>query len=219
MTTSLSFVTIARVSAILLFCLGIYGLQAESKLFYTKDFPGSMPAFVYITLEPSGKCEYREALDDDAPFVFQLSADETEQIFELAKKLDHFNRPLESPLKVAKMGTKTFRFEDGQTKHEVKYNFSEDLDARALQDWFERVSETAQLFAVLQRSVKYDKLGVNKVTVQIESALTRGRLVSGESFLPLLDRIAKNDAFLNIARHRASQIAELIRHPELRATK
>ncbi len=28
------------------------------------------------------------------------------------------------------MGMKTFRFEDGAEQHEVKFNFSEDLDAK-----------------------------------------------------------------------------------------
>jgi len=40
------------------------------------------------------------------------------------------------------MGMKTYRFENGSEKHEVKFNFSEDADARLLQDWFERIAET-----------------------------------------------------------------------------
>ena len=129
----------------------------------------------------------------------------------MAAKLDLFTRPLESPLKVAKMGMKTFRFEDGKKNPEVQFNFTEDLDGRALSEWFERVSETCQYLIGLERSVKYDKLGVNKALLFLESAMDRKRVVSHSSFLPLLDRVAKNESYMNMARSRAAGFAEAIR--------
>jgi len=39
------------------------------------------------------------------------------------------------------------------------------------------------------------------------------RLVAPEQFLPLLDRIAKNESFLHIARERAAGLGESIRKP------
>jgi hypothetical protein len=132
-------------------------------------------------------------------------------MFALADKLDHFKRPLESGLKVAQMGMKTFRFEDGAEKPEVKFNFSEDPDARALTDWFERISESGQNYWYLERAVKYDKLGVQKALLQFETALDRKRLVFPQLFLPMLDRVAKNNSYLNMARSRAANLADLIR--------
>jgi hypothetical protein len=129
----------------------------------------------------------------------------------LAEKLDHFKRPLESPLKVAKMGMKTLRFENGAEKSEAAFNFSEDLDARALTDWFERISETGQNYWTLERAVKYDKLGVNTALLQFNISIERKRLLSPQIFLPLLDRVAKNDSYLNMARSRAANLADLIR--------
>jgi hypothetical protein len=38
-------------------------------------------------------------------------------------------------------------------------------------------------------------------------------VVAAQQFLPLLDRIAKNDSYLHIARERASALAEAIRKP------
>src|SRR2546430_13859644 len=133
------------------------------------------------------------------------------EMFALAEKLDRFKRPLESPLKVAQMGMKTFRFVDGANKTEVKFNFSEDADARALADWFERISETAQNYWTLERAVKYDKLGVNKALLQFEAAIDRKRVISPQLFLPMLDRVAKNDSYLNMARSRAANLAQAIR--------
>jgi hypothetical protein len=58
--------------------------------------------------------------------------------------VDHFKRPLESGLNVAKMGEKTFRWKTGETKNEVKFNYSQDADAKVLHEWFEKITETAQ---------------------------------------------------------------------------
>jgi hypothetical protein len=132
-------------------------------------------------------------------------------MFALAARLDHFKRPLESGLKVAMMGIKTFRIEDGGEQREVKFNYSEDADARALQDWFERISETEQNFINLERTVKYDKLGVNAAILQLQVTIDRKRLVAPEQFLPLLDRVARNDSYLNMARSRAAGLAEAFR--------
>jgi hypothetical protein len=183
----------------------------DARLSFSKSFPGSTPAYVAITVDHSGAGEYKEAADDESPLRFQLSAADTAEMFGLADKLDRFNRPLESPLKVAKMGMKTFRFEEGEKSTEVKFNFSEDLDARSLLDWFERISETGQNYYALERAVKYDKLGVNQALLQFNIAMDRKRVVSPQLFLPMLDRVAKNATYLNMARTRAANLAESIR--------
>ena len=74
----------------------------------------------------------QRSADDDQPLKFQLSESDTKAIFGLAEKLGHFSHPLEAPVKVAFMGMKTFRFEAGSEKQEVKFNYSEDPDAQAL---------------------------------------------------------------------------------------
>ncbi len=197
-------------AAFILVLLATSGL-AEPRLSYSKDFPGSTPAYVAITLSRDGACEYRESKDDDFPVKMQLLKADADAMFALAEKLDRFTRPLESPLKVAKMGMKTFRFDEGGRKSEASFNFSEDLDARSLADWFEKISETGQYYILLERTVKYDKLGVNRSLLQLEIGLTRGRVVAGPMFLPLLDRVAKNDTYLNMARTRAANLADAIR--------
>ena len=186
---------------------------------YTKSFPGSVPAFVSIELLKTGEGVYKEAPDDEDPINFKLTAEDTGEIFALADKLDRFKKPLESNLKVANMGMKTFRFEDGATKNEVKYNYSIDLDAQALQDWFERMTETQRLFFDLERTARFDRLGVNKTLIQIEGAYMRKRLVGLERFLPLLDKVAKNDVYLHMARERAASLAGAIRDPKPKTTE
>ena len=178
---------------------------------YSKYFKGSVPEFVSISIDKSGQVTYKEAADDDRPIRFQMPQDQVAGIFGLAEKLDHFARPLESPLKVAQMGMKTFRFEDGAKKSEVKFNYSEDADARQLADWFERIIETEQNFANLERAVKFDKLGVNQALLLLQITYEKKRLVAPEQFLALLDRIADNESFMHMSRERASSLAEAFR--------
>lgn len=184
------------------------------RLIFSKSFPGSTPAFMKITLDKSGAADYREAEDDEQPLLFKLTEAETQTVFDLAAKLDYFKRPLESQLKVAFMGAKTMRFEDGAQKSEAKFNYSEDPTAQQLLDWFERMAESAQHRIELERAAKYDRLGVVKALTLLESALYRKRLVGLDQYLPMLDRIAKNESYMHTARARASEIAEAIRNPK-----
>jgi len=186
---------------------------AEPRLFYSKFFKGSTPEFVAITLQRSGQVTYQEAKDDDNPIKVQLAPADAQEIFGLAEKLDRFQRPIESGLKVANMGVKTFRFEDGNDKHEIQFNYSQDSTAQALLDWFERITESERHFIELDRTVHYEKLGVNDVLLQLQITYEHKRLVAPEQFLPLLDRIAKNESFLHISRERAAGLTESIRKP------
>ena len=185
--------------------------QDTPRLIYSKSFPGSTPPWVEITVERNGAGQYKEDPKDEDPVKFQLSGADLSQIFGLADKLDHFSRPLESGLKVANMGMKTFRYEaDGHTG-EVKFNYSEDADARALNDSFERITETERSLIDLETAVRFDKLGVQQAILRIEILRDQKRLVAPEQFLPLLDRVVKNESFLHIARDRAAAVAEWIR--------
>ena len=199
------------------FLLAVFSLSsclwAEGpRLFYSKSFPGSVPPYVGIHLDRSGAGEYRETPDEE-PVRFQLKQSDVDEIYALSEKLGKFGRKLESGLKVANMGMKTFRWEEGSTRNEVKFNYSEDPDARALADWFERISESEQHLINLERAAKYDKLGVNKALLMLQSALERKRLVALDQYLPMLDRIAKNETYLNMARERARGLAGYIRNP------
>ncbi len=184
---------------------------ASERVIYSKSFPGSVPAFVSIAVDPSGETVYKEAEDDDAPARLKLEPEEATAIFELARKLDRFQKPLESNLKVANMGLKTLRWEEGSQRWEQKFNYSLDEDARALVAWFDKITDTEQLFFQLERAVKYDKLGVHKAILQLNAAWDRKGLVAVDQFLPLLDRVAKNDSYLNMARDRAAALAEAFR--------
>jgi hypothetical protein len=184
------------------------------RLFYSRSFPGSVPPYFQVTLDQNGDADYREAPDEDDPLKFHLAEADTHEVFGLAEKLEYFKHPLESTVKVAFMGMKTFRYENGDRKSEAKFNFTEDPQARDLMEWFERMGESAEHRIELERTAKYDRLGVLKELLLLESAMDRKRLVGMDQYLPILDRIAKNESYMHAARERAAEIAEAIRNPK-----
>lgn len=184
------------------------------RLFFSREFPASVPPYIQVTVESNGDGEYREAVNDELPLKFKLEDAAVKELFALAEKLDYFKHPLEAPVKVAFMGTKTFRFEDGDKKGEVKFNYSADPNAQALQDWFEKMAESAAHRIDLERAAKYDHLGVLKALLLLQSAMDRGRITAAEQYLPILDRIINNENYMHTARARASEIAEAIRKPK-----
>jgi hypothetical protein len=185
----------------------LVALPAAGQLFMSKSFPGSVPPYGEVRIDSEGNVEYREDPKDENPMKFQLSGADKADITELVDKLGKFNRPLESGLKVANMGAKTFRWE----KNEQTFNYSEDADAKALLDWFERICETERDYIALETAAKYDKLGVDRAMLLLEISWDKKHLVTPEQMLPLLDRIIKNESFLHMARNRAANLADAIR--------
>ena len=200
--------------AFLLFPLALCLAQSTApppSLLFSKSFPGSVPAYYDIRVEPSGKAAYREAPDDDQPLLFDIASADAAAIFALAERLQFFQRPLESKLKVAKMGMKTFRYESGAARGEASFNYSEDLDARALLDWFERMSETVQHRINLERAARFDRLGVNKALLLLAASWDKNRIVAPQQLLPVLDKIAKGSSYMHMTQARAASLAERIR--------
>jgi predicted DCC family thiol-disulfide oxidoreductase YuxK len=201
------------------FALTALALGAAPRITYVKSFPRSTPAYVEIRVEQGGRAQYREAAEDENPLAFELTPAERDGIFDLAAKLDHFTRPLESNLKVAFTGKKTFRWENGDEKHEVQFNYSQDPLAQQLWDWFERITESEVRLLTLERAARFDKLGVNQALLQLQAVHEQNRLVAGSQFLPVLDRIIKNASYLHMARTRAAALAEAIRKPSSQASQ
>jgi hypothetical protein len=209
--------------SLLLLAAAAFSVSAQTaspRLTFSKSFPGSLPPWEEITVDRSGAGQYKEDPKDEDPVKFQLTEAQTGEMFGLADKLGHFAHPLESKLRVAKMGLKTFRYEAdgadetkaGETKAtEVKFNYSEDPDAKALADWFEWIAASERSLIKLETAVKFDKLGVQEAILQIEVLRDQKQLIAPEQFLPMLDRVAKNESFLHMARERAAALADSIR--------
>jgi hypothetical protein len=199
-------------TALLLLVAATMAMAADDpRIVFSKTFPGSTPAYFAVTIDRTGSATYNESQDADNAEHLQIEEKVTMNIFDLAQKLDHFKNPLESGLKVANMGQKVLRWEDGAERHESKFNYSTSEDAKALSEQFEHISESARLRLELERVMKHDRLGVNDAMVRIQIAWDNKRLVGTAQWLPLLDQVAKNESFVHMARERAAQLVDTIR--------
>lgn len=184
-------------------------LNASPRLVMTKNFPGSVPAFESVTVDKDGNLEYKEAPDDPQALKTKLSEADTALLFSLAEKLEYFKSPLESGLKVANTGKKTFRYEpENGTPTEAVFNYSIDVNAQQLLDRFEQIGSSERAYIELDRTIHFDKLGVNDALAQLESLWLRKQLAAPRQFVPLLTRIATHTAFMHLARERASRLKD-----------
>ena len=195
------------ISAALLFSLGCFA--AEPRLVFTKSFPGSLPPYVSISVDKTGDLQYKESPTDDQPVKAKLADSDVSALFALAEKLDFFKTPLESGLKVANTGKKTFRYEpESGSPTESTFNYSVLIPAQQLLDRFEQISSTEQSFLKLDRAVHFDKLGVNDALADIESLWLHKQLAAPAQFVPLLNRIATHEAFMHLVRERAARLKD-----------
>ena len=191
----------------LTFCTAVWA--TTPKLSFTKSFPGSTPEYIRVDVDRTGAMEYKESQKDDQPLRAQLQESDTATLFSMAEKLDYFKSPLEAGMKVANMGKKTFRYEgENGAATEVTFNFSTNETAQQLLQRFEQIAATERAYIELDRTIHFDKLGVNAALAEIESLWLRKELVAPQQFVPLLKRISSHDSFMHLARDRAARLKD-----------
>jgi hypothetical protein len=181
---------------------------------YRRVFKGSSPEFIEIKVSEQGKSTYdiRQLEEDADPQPIEVGADVRKQIFELAGELKNFAvGSLDIQKKIANLGQKTLRYENGAETHETSFNYTINPTANQLMQIFEGLARQQQDLNSLERSAKFDRLGVNDALMQFESDMDHRILPEPERLLPILDQIAADSHFLEIARTRARAIAERIR--------
>jgi hypothetical protein len=186
----------------------------EASITFRKTFKSSYPEFTEIKISESGSGTYdiRQLDDDPSPQAFEIGAPVVQKIFDLASKLHDFQGiDLEVHRRLANLGEKTFRYEKGLEKHEVTFNYTLDTTATQLLQTFEGLTRHEIDLADLQRTMHYDRLGVNDVILQIESDYNARILPEPQRFLAILDQLAADQKFIDIARQRAASLATRIR--------
>jgi hypothetical protein len=181
---------------------------------YRRIFKGSSPEFIEIKVGEQEKATYeiRQLEEDPGAEAFEVGSAVRQKIFELAASLKNFAiTDLEVQKKIANLGQKTFRYERDSEVHEATFNYTLNASANQLMQVFEGLARQQGDLVMLERSVKYDRLGVNDALRQFESDLDHRLLPEPERILPVLDRIAADSRFVEIARTRARALAERIR--------
>ena len=181
---------------------------------YRKIFKSSYPEFVEIKLGESGRGTFDiRQLDEAAnPQPFEVSAALAGRIFSLAGKLHNFQGvDLDIHRRIANLGEKTFRYDKGVETHEVKFNYTLDDFAGQLTAIFEGLARQTTDLSDLQRTMRYDRLGVNDVLQQTEQDYNNKLFPEPERLVATLDQLAADDKFIDIARQRARALASRIR--------
>lgn len=188
---------------------------AGATITYRRIFKGSTPEFIEIKISDQGECTYDiRQLDEDAdPEPIEVGPAVRKRIFDLAAELKFFAiANLDVQKKIANLGQKTFRYEIGAEMHETSFNYTLNPSATQLMQIFEGLAKQQQDLVLLQRQAKFDRLGVNDALMQFESDMDHRLLPEPERLLPVLDQIAADSHFMEIARSRARAIAEHIRN-------
>jgi hypothetical protein len=190
--------------------------SSPAKLTFRRIFKSSTPEFIEITVrEDSDTAAYeiRQLEEDPGSLPFEVSAGLRAKMFELAQQLNYFQaQDLDVHRKIANLGEKTFRWERGTEVHEAKFNYTLNPAATQLMQICEGLARQQEHVMLISRRMKYDRLGINDALLQFESDLNRKLLPEPQRALPILDQIASDSKFVEIARQRARFLAERIRH-------
>jgi len=208
-----------RVLLLLLFALplvpSMHANPGPATITYRRVFKGSSPEFIEIKITEPGAATFdiRQLEEDADPTPFEVGVPVRQKIFELAADLKNFAvTDLEIQKKIANLGQKTFRYEQDSEVHETSFNFTLNASANQLMQIFEGLARQQGDLVLLERRAKYDRLGVNDALLQFESDMEHRLLPEPERLLPVLDQIAGDSHFVDIARSRARSLAERIRN-------
>lgn len=187
-----------------------------ASLTYRRLFKSSSPEFIEIVVREdsdSATYEIRQLDEDPGALPFEVSASLRVRMFELAAQLHHFQgQDLDVHRKIANLGEKTFRWEHGSEIHETKFNYTLNSEANQLLQIFEGLARQQEHLMLISRRMKYDRLGINDALLQFETDFNHRLLPEPQRALPVLDQIASDSHFVEIARQRARSLAERIRH-------
>ncbi len=192
------------------FCASLGGF-AQEVIHFERDFPGAIPEHFTVSLTRTGAATYAESGED--PIELEVGAREAEEVFAYAAELDYFANSVASGRKVASTGKKVLRYEsDSVVRGTVEFDYSEIATARKIASWFVNLAGTYRHLEELNRTLRFDRLGVNKVLVAVEQAFERDRIVAPGLLVPVLDKIAQQPRIVHLARARAEGLLERIRN-------
>jgi hypothetical protein len=190
---------------------------AHAQLSYRRIFKSSTPEFIEIVVRDDTNAatfEIRQLDEEPGALPFEVGAPLRDKMFELAGQLNHFQGlDLDVHRRIANLGEKTFRWQQGAESHETKFNYTVNTAAAQLMQIFEGLALQQEMVTLLQRRMKYDRLGINDALLQFEIDLDHKLLPEPQRALPELDQIAGDSRFVEIGRQRARALAERIRHP------
>lgn len=210
------FLALAVLPAFACCALGASRAEAAGEtLTFQRVFKSSSPEFVRIVVRSDSDAatyEIRQLDEDGGAQPFEVGGALRAKIFELAARLHHFQGiDLDVHRKIAYLGEKTFRWDGGGAAHETKFNYTLNSDAAQLLQIFEGLARQQENISLLEQRMKYDRLGINDALLQFESDLDHKLMPEPQRAVPVLEQIAGDTKYLEIARQRARTLADRLR--------
>jgi hypothetical protein len=187
-----------------------------AKVTFRRVFQGSSPEYIELCIWDDAKTatyEIRQMEDDPGSAPFEVGESLRTKIFGLSAQLHNFQgQDLDVHRKIANLGEKTFRWEQGSVAHETKFNYTLNPAAAQLLQIFEGLARQQEHYELITRRMRYDRLGIYDALLQFESDLNRGLLPEPQRLVPLLEQIANDPKFVDVARKRAQFLLSRINH-------
>ena len=181
-----------------------------AKITFRRVFQGSSPEYIELVIWDDAKTatyEIRQMEEDPGSAPFEVGDAVRTKIFGLTAQLHNFQgQDLDVHRKIANLGEKTFRWEQGGVSHETKFNYTLNPAAAQLLQIFEGLARQQEHYELITRRMKYDRLGIYDALLQFESDLNRGLLPEPQRLVPLLEQIANDPKIVDVARKRAQSL-------------
>ncbi|MHB8411260.1 MAG: hypothetical protein ACYDDI_04855 [Candidatus Acidiferrales bacterium] len=183
-------------------------------LTFRKIFKSSYPEFseIKVSEDGSGSYDIRQLDETPSPQSMQIGQALAHKIFELAGELHDFQGvDLDVHRRIADLGQKTFRYQNGSENFQVTFNYTLNNSANQLLAIFDGLQRQELDLSDMRRAMRYDHLGIDDVMRRVQRDLKNKLLPEPDALLATLDQIAANTDLVDIARQRARSLAEQIR--------
>ncbi|MFI5174381.1 MAG: hypothetical protein ACHQKY_05960 [Terriglobia bacterium] len=196
---------------------------APTSIHFSKEFRQGPYECFKISIDQQGRGKF-EAKPRDGELItrdLQVTVETMQRLlaaFESAQFLSSA-RDYESHMKVADMGMKTIMFERSGRSREVRFNYTLDRHMAAIADLLSGLVTTQLRIDSLEKTMRYDKLGLPDQLNALQGELNSRWLVDAELMIPILTEIANNHAFFNIVQRKAQQLIQQIESAKPSAMK
>ena len=143
-----------------------------------------------------------------------VSAATTKRIFAAARALNRFNDTCASKARnIADTGTKTLHYSGDGGEGSCVYNYSQDKQVVMLTETFQAMAATLDIGRKLDFDHRFDRLGLDAVTVQLAQEVDAGRAIEVGIIAPTLQSLIEDSEVMERVRSRAAKLLQQAQPP------
>jgi hypothetical protein len=187
----------------------------EPTYFYEFSRPGFTFSRILIEHDTAGKGKasfQRDGSEELFTDPLVLTSATLDQINKAITSLDFLNstETYQAPRDYSTMGNITFRYKSGGRERTVKYNWTENKDAKALMDEYRRIGNESTWRFEIAVARENQPLQTPGLVDQMDSYLTRGEVSDPTHLIPFLTELSNDERLPLIARNHATKLVRRI---------